>query len=95
MVNTQTFDRALAAFPDGTCEGVFNAQRWGATVKRSADHKRMWLYAEDLSGTDIVSFNLYRLTSGVEIKPCEMSLDTVIAFVLGFRMDDAVTTGDR
>ncbi|WP_327206232.1 hypothetical protein [Rhizobium beringeri] len=55
------------------------------TVKRSEDGKRTWLYGEELSGTDIVSFNLYRLAApGSILKPCEMSSAKVIEFVLGF-----------
>ncbi|TCU13889.1 hypothetical protein EV131_12426 [Rhizobium laguerreae] len=58
---------------------------WGVTVQRSEDGKRTWLYGEELSGTDIVSFNLYRLGSpGSILKPCEMSSAKVIEFVLGF-----------
>lgn len=55
------------------------------TVKRSEDGKRTWLYGEELGGTDIVSFNFYRLIrSGPMLKPCEMSSATVVEFVLGF-----------
>ncbi|MGO7393658.1 hypothetical protein GR223_37145 [Rhizobium leguminosarum] len=42
-------------------------------------------YGEELSGTDIVSFNPYRLSGpGSMLKPCEMSSAKVIEFVLGF-----------
>ena len=45
---------------------------------------RTWLYGEELSGRDIVSFNLYLLAEpGSILKPCEMS-SKVIEFVLGF-----------
>lgn len=55
------------------------------TVKRSQDRKRTWLYGQELGGTDIVSFSLYRLIgSGPMLKPCEMSSAKVIDFVLGF-----------
>lgn len=76
---------ALAELPDGYVQGQFDRRLWGATIKRSADGKRVWLFAEELAGTEIVSFNLYRLKSGAGIlKPCEMSSEKVIAFVLGF-----------
>ncbi|MDR6668957.1 hypothetical protein [Rhizobium sp. 1399] len=82
------FTHALALIPEGYSEGSFEAGRWGATVKRSPDGKRIWLYAEDLAGTDIVSFNLYLLeASGSTLKPCEMSSEKVIAFVLGYQPD--------
>jgi len=80
------FTHALTRIPAGYSEGDFEGRRWGATVRRSHDGKRIWLYAEDLAGSDIVSFNLYLLeTSGKSLKPCEMSSAKVIAFVLGYR----------
>lgn len=82
------FTRALALIPEGCSKGSFEAGRWGATVKRSPDGKRIWLYAEDLAGGDIVSFNLYLLeASSSTLKPCEMSSEKVIAFVLGYQPD--------
>ncbi|MBY5592374.1 hypothetical protein HFO49_34005 [Rhizobium leguminosarum] len=80
-----TFEDALAKLPDGYVDGYFGDRSWGVTVKRSQDGKRIWLYGEELGGTDIVSFNLYRLAGpGSTLKPCEMSAAMVIEFVLGF-----------
>jgi len=80
-----TFVSALARMPEGYCEGCFAGHPWSVTVKRSHDGKRIWLYGEELGGTDIVSFNLYKLSkTGPLLKPCEMSSSKVIDFVLGF-----------
>ncbi|TBG96060.1 hypothetical protein [Rhizobium leguminosarum] len=80
-----TFEDALAKLPDGYVDGYFGNRSWGVTVKRSGDGKRTWLYGEELGGTDIVSFNLYRLAGrGSALNPCEMSSAKVIEFVLGF-----------
>ncbi|KXG86959.1 hypothetical protein [Agrobacterium bohemicum] len=80
-----TFEYALARLSDGYVDGNFSGRPWGVTVKRSEDGKRIWLYGEALAGTDIVSFNLYRLAgSRMILKPCEMSSTKVIDFVLGF-----------
>jgi hypothetical protein len=80
-----SFEDALAKLPDGYVDGHFVNRPWGVTVKRSEDGKRTWLYAEELGGTDIVSFNLYRLAGpGSILKPCEMSSTKVVEFVLGF-----------
>lgn len=80
-----TFEDALAKLPNGYVDGHFGKRPWGVTVKRSEDRKRTWLYGEELSGTDIVSFNLYRLAGpGPTLKPCEMSSAKVVEFVLGF-----------
>jgi hypothetical protein len=81
----ETFEDALAKLPDGYVDGYFGNRPWGVTVKRSQDDKRTWLYGEELSGADIVSFNLYRLAgAGSTLKPCEMSSAKAIEFVLGF-----------
>ena len=84
------FERALASIPSGYSRGDFEGRPWGVTVRRDADEKRIWLFAEDLSGKDIVSFNLYRMNSGrLSLKPCEMSSDKVVVFVQGYRVVDA------
>lgn len=80
--------QALSRFPDGYRRGTFEGSVWGVTVRRSGDGRRIWLFAEDLAGTDIVSFNIYRLSSGGSVlKPCEMSSEKIVAFMLGFVAD--------
>lgn len=80
------FAPALARLPDGAMEGVFQGRRWGATIQRSQDGRRIWLFAEERGGTDVVSFNLYTLAGERPLlKPCEMSSAKVIDFVIGFR----------
>ena len=82
------FDTAFAKLPDGYSEGTYKARRFGVTVRRSKDSRRNSLFARELAGTDIVSFNLYRVSSGkASLKPCEMSAEKVVAFVLHFRPD--------
>ena len=74
--------------PEGYAEGAYEGRRFGVTVKRSEDGRRNSLFARELAGTDIVSFNLYRVASDqTSLKPCEMSTQKVVAFVLGFRPD--------
>ena len=91
-LGSASFEAALSRLPDGYVDGNFGGRAWGVTVKRSQDGKRVWLYGEKLGGTDIVSFNLYRLAgSRPMLKPCEMSSAKVIDFVLGFEP----SSGDR
>jgi hypothetical protein len=79
------FDTALAAIPTGYGEGRYAGKRYGVTVKRSGDGRRISLFAEELAGTDKISFNLYRLgPDRSSLKPCEMPAAKVIAFVLGY-----------
>ena len=82
------FDAAFDRIPEGYSQGAYEGRRFGVTVKRSGDRRRNSLFAKDLAGTDIVSFNLYRFTSGkTSLKPCEMSAKKVVDFVLGFQPD--------
>jgi hypothetical protein len=82
------FDTAFGGLPEGYSQGVFRGRRFGVTVRRSDDGRRNSLFARELAGTDIVSFNLYRLSSGkASLKPCEMSVEKVESFVLGFQPD--------
>lgn len=83
---TDDFETALARIPDGYVEGDFRGKRWGATTTRSDDGRRTWLFAEELSGSDIVSFNLCRTSAGPTLKRCEMSSSKVMGFVRGFRI---------
>lgn len=79
-----TFNVALARLPTGYLRGSFMGRPYGVTVTRSEDGKRTSLFAEELGGQDIVSFNLYWLSSGEEaLRPCEMSSAKVIDFVVG------------
>jgi len=82
------FDTAFGALPEGYSQGLYRGRRFGVTVRRSEDGRRNSLFARELAGTDIVSFNLYRLSSGkASLKPCEMSVEKVESFVLGFQPD--------
>lgn len=88
LVLSSNFLAALDQLPDGYRRGSFRGRRWGLTVRRASDRRRIWLYGEDLAGTDIVSFNLY-IGAGDEplLKPCEMSASKVIEFVVEFSPD--------
>ena len=83
----QEFLERLKNLPHGYSRGKFESRVYGVTVNRSPDNRRMNLFAEDLSGSDIVSFNLYFLNDGQPIlKPCEMSRQKVVDFVLNFEV---------
>jgi hypothetical protein len=84
----QDFESALAAIPNGYGEGLYKGLRYGVTVRKSRDGKRISLFARALAGGDLVSFNLYRLSSGeVSLRPCEMPVEKVVAFVQDYVPD--------
>ena len=81
-------ESALAAISSGYGEGVYEGLRYGVTVRKSRDGKRISLFARALAGGDVLSFNLYRLRSGEDsFRPCEMPAKKVVAFVLGYVPD--------
>ncbi|HHD7743946.1 TPA: hypothetical protein ACOWRG_004365 [Enterobacter hormaechei] len=82
------FDAAFAQLAEGYREGTYEGRRFSLIVRRSGDGRRNSLFTRELDGTDIVSFNLFRVTSDrTLLKPCEMSAEKVVAFVLEFRPD--------
>ena len=82
-----TFQAALGLLPTGYSAGWFLGRKYGLTLTRSVDCKRVTLFARELGGQDIVSFNLYRLDGGVDaLRPCEMSSQKVSDFVMGVEL---------
>lgn len=86
-MESQAFETALAAIPEGYSEGIYDGRRYGVSLRRSDDGRRNSLFARELAGTGVVSFNLYRLGGGnTSLKPCEMPAEKVRDFVLRFRL---------
>ncbi|MEM9578505.1 MAG: hypothetical protein AAF999_16015 [Pseudomonadota bacterium] len=83
------FVQALTALPVGTTSGTFAGQRYVVSKTLHAAGKSVKLVAEETGGQDYISLNLYRLTSGARLYPCEMSRGKVIRFVEGFAPDGA------
>lgn len=80
------FQMAFEKLSQGYSEGFYEGRRFAVVIRRSDDGRRNSLLARELAGTNIVSFNLYRLASGdAVLKPCEMSSEKVIAFVPNVR----------
>ncbi len=73
------FEAAFDKLPGGYSTGIYNGRRFDLSVRRSRDGRRNSLFARELAGTDIISFNLYRFSSGkTSLKPCEMSAEKVV-----------------
>ena len=82
------FEAALSKLATGFSTGRYLGLRYGVTVVRSADARRISVFARELGGSDIVSFNLYRMKSGEDaLRPCEMSSAKVVQFVKGYVVD--------
>lgn len=79
------FLRAFEALPLGRFTGHVGARRYIVVKSRQAQGASEKLVAEELGGPDYISFNLYRLASGPRLRPCEMSRDKVMEFVIALR----------
>ena len=78
------FRTALDTIPEGHSMGVCAGRRYRVEKTSHAAGRSVKLYARGLAGSDFVSLNLYHLTSGDVLKPCEMPEAKVRAFVLGY-----------
>ncbi len=79
------FVTALTALETGHHSGHFDGRRYGVIIERPVKARITKLFAQELGGSDIVSFNLFMVGDArAVLKPCEMASDKVIDFVLGF-----------
>ena len=82
------FIEAFDAMPLGGYGGSFEGRRYRITKTAMATGRSQKLEAEELGGSDYISFTLYRLSGGEPLlQPCEMPAEKVIAFVQGVRVD--------
>jgi hypothetical protein len=74
----------LTAWPRGYFTARYEGRRYGVSNTAHANGRSMKLFAEELGGPDRISLNIYRPVRGdPALKPCEMPVDKVTAFVLG------------
>ena len=74
----------LSVWPQGYFTARYDGRRYGVSSTAHAGGKSFKLYAEELGGPDRISLNIYAPTTGdPALRPCEMPVDKVTAFVLG------------
>jgi peptide-methionine (S)-S-oxide reductase len=81
-MNESEFYVKLLALPDGANDLYYQHKRYLLRKETLLDGKLIKIYAEDLSSKDIVSGNYYPTMKNGMLKPCEMSDEEVIDFVL-------------
>lgn len=88
MNTNDVFLAAFDAMPSGGYGGTYDGKRYRVIKSVLVSGRSQKLEAEELGGTDYISFNLYRLASGETLlKPCEMPAEKVIDFVLNVVID--------
>ncbi|MAZ72559.1 MAG: peptide methionine sulfoxide reductase [Flavobacteriaceae bacterium] len=70
-------------FPVGFSKVKYMGSMYGVTRTDFNNGKSIKLYAEDLSGTNFISFNYYKGLKEA-LKPCEMPADKVYHFLKNY-----------
>lgn len=60
-------------------------KKYGVTRIDFNKGKNIKLFAEELGGNDFISLNYYLLTSGGQLKPCEMPRSKVLDFLMNYK----------
>ena len=81
-MNETEFYRKLIALPEGANDVFYMGKRYLLRKETLLKGKLIKLYAKELGGNDSVSGNYYSTIKKGMLKPCEMSDDKVIDFVL-------------
>ena len=74
-------DVDLARIPEGWTRVWAGGHAYGLTRTTHTGGRSVSLYAEQLGGPDVVSANVFRLSGGAELRPCEMPAAKVEAFL--------------
>ena len=81
-MNHTAFYTKLLALPNGANDVYYLKKRYLLRKETLSKGKLLKIYAEELGGNDIVSGNYYPTMKEGLLKPCEMSDQKVIDFVL-------------
>jgi len=81
-MNETEFYKKLLALPDGANDVYYHGKRYLLRKETLLSGKLLKVYAEKLESNDIVSGNYYPSMKNGMLKPCEMSDEKVIHFVL-------------
>lgn len=80
-MNSKELYEAILEIPEGYSEVYYCNKKYGITKSIFNQQKSCKIYAEELGGTDFISFNYYQLSSRPLLKPCEMLESKVIKFL--------------
>jgi hypothetical protein len=85
-VPTASYKERLKSLPEGSNYGYYKKSRYLVTKSTLLNNKLIKLYAIELGGNDLVSGNYYTTIKNGLLKPCEMSDEKVIDFILNVEM---------
>lgn len=85
-MNETEFYANLLALPDGANSVWYEHKRYLLRKETLLEGRLIKIYAEALGNSSVVSANYYPTMKGGMLKPCEMSDQKVIDFVLHARV---------
>ena len=71
----------VESIADGYTRSKYRGSTYGLSKKSFNQGRSIKVYAEELGGSDFISFNLYIKKDSILIRPCEMPLSKVLAFL--------------
>lgn len=75
----------LDRVPEGWTSVTYRGRPYGLRRTSRAEGRSVAVHAAELGGTDVVSTNVYRTSSGDVLRPCEMPTAVVLAFLEGWQ----------
>ena len=82
----QVFDKRLKELPLGSFYVYYNSKKYLVTKELYSNGKIIKIFARELAGNDIVSGNYFTTIKNGLLKPCEMSDQKVIDFVINLEI---------
>ncbi len=79
--------KKIQTIPLGYCKASYKGKTYGLSRTDFNQGKSTKVYAEELGGTDFISFNFYQTQSEL-LKPCEMPVEKVLDFLEYFSLKD-------
>ena len=74
----------LSRIPPGYSEVTYQGRRYALTRQDFNGGRSLKVFARELGGSDFISFNWYQTRQGGQLKPCEMPVEKVEAFLAGW-----------
>ncbi|MEM1220151.1 MAG: peptide methionine sulfoxide reductase [Bacteroidota bacterium] len=72
--------------PLGYTTVQYDGRTYGLQRQNFNNGKSVKVFAQELGGTDFISFNFYQTSQGGQLKPCEMPAPKVLAFLRAFTL---------
>ena len=82
------FTKNIYEIPKGYSEMIYEGEKYGVTRTDFNNGKSLKVFAQQLGGSNIVSFNFYVTSSSENLFPCEMPKEKVIHFLRNVIMNN-------